>query len=100
MQMSNPTVGYGAAEMGMGLTRRLAAFTAATRYEDLPPEAVSAVRRGILDWMGCALAGSSHPSVQILTGTLARLGSAPVAGVLGQNLKLGLTEAALANGQM
>ena len=54
---------YGAAPLGLNVTRDLAAFLARFRFEDLPEAAVHEARRGVLDWIGCALAGSrTRPS--------------------------------------
>ena len=91
---------YGAAPLGLNVTRDLAAFLARFRFEDLPEAAVHEARRGVLDWIGCALAGSRHPTVGKLLPVLKALNAQPQATVLGHKLKLGLTEAALANGQM
>ena len=60
---------YGAAPLGLNVTRDLAAFLARFRFEDLPEAAVHEARRGVLDWIGCALAGSSHPTLgKLLAG--------------------------------
>ncbi len=91
---------YGAVPLGLGVTRGLAAFLARLRFEDLPETAVHQARRGVLDWIGCALAGSRHPTVDKLLPVLKALNAQPQATVLGRNLKLGLTEASIANGQM
>jgi 2-methylcitrate dehydratase PrpD len=91
---------YGVAPLGLNVTRDLAAFLARFRFEDLPEAAIHEARRGVLDWIGCALAGSRHPTVGKLLPVLKALNAQPQATVLGHNLKLGLTEAALANGQM
>jgi 2-methylcitrate dehydratase PrpD len=91
---------YGAALLGLNVTRDLAAFLARFRFEDLPETAVHEARRGVLDFIGCALAGSRHPTVGKLLPVLKALNGEPQATVLGHNLKLGSIEAALANGQM
>jgi 2-methylcitrate dehydratase PrpD len=91
---------YGAAPLGLNVTRDLAAFLARFRFEDLPEVAVHEARRGVIDWIGCALAGSRHRTVETLLPVLRSLNAQPQATVLGHNLKLGLTEASLANGQM
>jgi 2-methylcitrate dehydratase PrpD len=91
---------YGAAPLGLNVTRDLAAFLARFRFEDLPEAAVHEARRGVLDWIGCALAGSRHRTVETLLPVLKTLNAQPQATVLAHNLKLGLTEASLANGQM
>jgi 2-methylcitrate dehydratase PrpD len=82
------------------LTRRLAAHLAALRFADMPERAVHEARRGVLDWVGCALAGSRHRTIDVLMQTLGRLGSSPRATVLGRSTRLGTLEAAIANGQM
>lgn len=92
---------YGAANLGLGITRQIGGFLSGIRFADLPPAAVHEARRAVLDWIGCALAGSQHPTPRILIRTLAGLGSMPDATVLGQkDLKLSLLDAAVANGQM
>ena len=82
------------------LTKTLCARLAAARFGDLTPGAVQQARRGVLDWIGCALAGSAHPTVGKLLAVLQEAGGRPQATVLGRGLKLGLLEAPLANGQM
>jgi 2-methylcitrate dehydratase PrpD len=91
---------YGAAPLGLNVTRDLAAFLARFRLEDLPEAAVHEARRGVVDWIGCAIAGSRHPTLTKLLPLLQALNAQRHATVLAHNLKLGLTEAALANGQM
>ena len=90
---------YGAAPLGTSITRDLAAFIARFRYEDLPEDAVHESRRSVLDWLGGALAGSRHPTLGKLMPVLEELSGKPQATVLGRGMKLGLMEAALANGQ-
>ena len=92
---------YGAAPTGLGITSALARFLSGIRYEDLPPAAVHEAKRAVLDWIGCALAGSTHPTVDVLLATFVDLGSVPVATVLGRGgRKLSLLDAPVANGQM
>ena len=92
---------YGAALTGSGITKSFATFLSGIRYEDLPPAAVHEAKRAVLDWIGCALAGSTHPTVGITLSTFQALGSVPMASVLGhRGLKLGLLDAPVANGQM
>jgi 2-methylcitrate dehydratase PrpD len=92
---------YGVAALGLGATRSLGGFIAGLRFEDLPAAVVHEARRGVLDWIGCALAASRHPTIRILLDTFAATGSPAVATVLGQGgLRLGLLDAPVANGQM
>jgi 2-methylcitrate dehydratase PrpD len=82
------------------LTKTLCSHLAAARYEDLSDAAKREARRGLLDWMGCALAGSRHRTITTLLDVLQETTGKPVATVLGRKLKLGLLDAPLANGQM
>jgi 2-methylcitrate dehydratase PrpD len=82
------------------LTKTLCAHLAAARPADLSAAARHAARRGVLDWIGCALAASRHPTITTLIDVLQETGGRPQATVLGRSLKLGLLDAPLANGQM
>ncbi|WP_230532853.1 MmgE/PrpD family protein [Microvirga roseola] len=91
---------YGAADLNLNVTSDLCKFLASFTAESLPENAVHEGRRGVLDWIGCALAGSQHPTISKLLTVLGAVGSAPQATVLGRGMKLGLLEAPIANGQM
>jgi 2-methylcitrate dehydratase PrpD len=91
---------YGLAPVGLNVTRDFCAFLAAFRFEDLPEAALHQGRRGLLDWLGCALAASRHPTIAKLLSVLTSAGGSGQATVLGHQLKLGPLEAAIANGQM
>ena len=82
------------------LTKTFCAGLAAARFGDLSAAAVRAARRGVLDWIGCALAGSGHPTITTLLDVLQETSGRPQATVFGRRLKLGLLDAPLANGQM
>jgi len=91
---------YGVASLDLNVTKDLAAFLAGFRYQDLPEAAVHEAKRGLLDWLGCVLAGSRHLTIDRLLTVLQAVGSQPLATVLGRGLRLGLLEAPIANGQM
>ena len=82
------------------LTKTLCAHLTAARFTDLSPAAQREARRGVLDWIGCALAGSTHPTIAKLLDVLQEAGGRAQATVLGHSLKLGRLDAPLANGQM
>jgi 2-methylcitrate dehydratase PrpD len=82
------------------LTKTLCGHLAAAQFSDLGDRARSEARRGVLDWIGCALAGSGHRTITTLLGVLQETSGQPAATVLGRKLKLGLLDAPLANGQM
>jgi 2-methylcitrate dehydratase PrpD len=82
------------------LTKALCGHLAAARFSDLSAAALREARRGVLDWIGCALAGSRHRTIDTLLAVLQEAGGRPQATVLGRGLKLGRLDAPLANGQM
>ncbi len=82
------------------LTKTLCGHLAAAQFTDLSEAARREAKRGLLDWIGCALAGSSHRTITTLLGVLQETSGKPAATVLGRKLKLGLLDAPLANGQM
>ncbi len=82
------------------LTKTLCTHLAGAHFGDLSAAAKREARRGVLDWIGCALAGSGHRTITTLLGVLQETSGKPAATVLGRNLKLGLLDAPLANGQM
>jgi 2-methylcitrate dehydratase PrpD len=82
------------------LTKTLCTRLAAARFGDLSAAAKHQARRGVLDWIGCALAGSGHKTINTLIDVLQEVGGRPQATVLGRKLRLGLRDAPLANGQM
>ncbi|MDA0656656.1 MAG: MmgE/PrpD family protein, partial [Proteobacteria bacterium] len=61
---------YGATDLNLGITKKLSAFLATLKFEDLPAEVIHESRRGILDWIGCAIAGSQHATLDTLSGVL------------------------------
>src|SRR6266853_4413047 len=82
------------------LTKTLCAHLAAAHFSDLSAAAQREARRGVLDWVGCALAGSRHKTIDTLVAVLQETGGRPQATVLGRDLKLGRLDAPLADGQM
>src|SRR6476661_4690702 len=83
-----------------GLSSALCTYLAGCRFEDLPFEVIRSAQRGILDWIGCALAGSDHASLEPLLVVLQRLSGRAAATVFGRPFKLGIADAAVANGYM
>jgi 2-methylcitrate dehydratase PrpD len=81
-------------------TKTLCAHLAGARFTDLSAAAQREARRGVLDWIGCALAGSTHPTIAKLLDVLHEVGGRAQATVLGRGLRLGRLDAPLANGQM
>jgi 2-methylcitrate dehydratase PrpD len=82
------------------LTKTLCGHLAAAQFGDLSQAARNAARRGVVDWIGCAVAGSPHKTLTTLLSVLQEVSGKPQATVFGRKLRLGLLEAPLANGQM
>ena len=97
---SKAPVEYGVAPLRLEVSRRFSEFAAGVRFDDLPLSVRHECKRGILDWIGCALAGSRNATITTLLAGLRAAGSLERADVIGRGLKLGLLEAAMANGQM
>jgi len=82
------------------LTKTLCGHLANAAFDDLSAAAKHQARRGVLDWIGCALAGSGHATVTTLLDVLQEVCGRPQATVFGRKLRLGLLDAPLANGLM
>jgi 2-methylcitrate dehydratase PrpD len=80
------------------VTREFCARMASVQPGDLPDKAVYEGKRGVLDWLGCALAGSRHPTLDCLLAVLQEAGGRPQATVFGRGLALGFLDAPIANG--
>ena len=81
-------------------TEDFAKWMSEVQFKDLPAKTVHAAKRGVLDWLGCALVGSLHPTPSILLETLLENGLSEQSIVLGQKQRLAFLDAALVNGQM
>jgi len=68
------------------------------RLEDIPHNSVTVARQSILDWFGCALAGSREPLSQILRDELATTAEARAATIVGTDQRTSARTAALING--
>jgi 2-methylcitrate dehydratase PrpD len=91
---------YGAAPLRLNVTKDFCGFLASINFEELPAGAIHESRRGMLDWIGCALAACRNPAIDKLLSVLQASSSSQHASVLGRGLRLGLLEAPLVNGQM
>jgi 2-methylcitrate dehydratase PrpD len=83
------------------LSHRLARFVVETRYEDLPPEAILAAKKSLLDAIGVSLAASRiGEGCQAFVDLARASGGKPEATLLGHGDKVAARDAALANGAM
>lgn len=82
------------------VTQQLAQYVLATNYEDLPPEVIHAAKRCLIDWLGVAFGGSSHPGVDSLLQVAEKLGCRNQAVIIGRKHQTDILNAALINGYM
>ncbi len=80
----------------MPIALELARRINATRFADLPPDAVRWARVGILDTVGVTLAGSDYDGARILAEALAPAGGPAL--VFGGTQRVGVLDAAYING--
>lgn len=83
-----------------GLTAALAGRVAAFDGASVPAAALTRAKHGILDTLGCALAGRDEPVSKVMRGYADDLPALPQATVWGSARKVALTEAALVNGTL
>ena len=93
-------IGYGVSPLKTNHSSNFAEFCAATTFDQLPDTVRHEAKRGIIDWFGCAIAGSQHATIDLLMKGLSNFGSARTVPVIGRRERLGPLEAAMANGQI
>jgi 2-methylcitrate dehydratase PrpD len=84
---------------GAAPTRALARYVGAARVADLPPPVLHQAKRCLVDWLGVALGGQPHPSVDILLDYARLVGGKSQATVVGRGARTSAPLAALINGQ-
>jgi len=80
------------------VTRTLARYLVSARYEDLPKQVRDESARTLLNWVGSAIGGSRHETVDIAISAVAPFAGAPQASVLGRRERMDVMNAALMNG--
>ncbi len=84
----------------MGATSILSEFASKTRITDLSTEAIAATKRHILDCAGVGLAATVEPAGRVILDITREEGGAPLARVLGSNLRTNAVSSAWANGAL
>ncbi len=87
-----------AAPVPHDVTRRLAAWAVSSRKEDVPPAVRREAARTALNWIGCAVGGSRHETVDIAIRALKPFCGPAQASVLGRKDRLDLLNTSLMNG--
>ncbi len=80
------------------VTRIIARYLANARYADLPAKVRKEGTRTLLNWVGCAVGGSRHETVDKAIAALSPFSGAPEANVLGRRERLDVLTATLING--
>ena len=83
---------------GAGATRALVSAVRDIRWEETPDDAREAACQCLLDFLGCALAGSRQPLAQILLTEIAAREGSSEATLLGRQERCSRSTAALLNG--
>lgn len=82
----------------MDVTRTLARFLVEHRADAIPERVRHEAARSLLNWMGCAVGGSRHETVERALAALAPFSGPAEATVLGRGERLDIMLAALMNG--
>jgi len=88
----------GSAEAAKDITRTLARHIVSTRPSDLPDPVRKEAARTLLNWVGCAIGGSRHETVDAAIAALSPFSGPPQAGILGRKERLDILNTALING--
>jgi 2-methylcitrate dehydratase PrpD len=80
------------------VTRTLARLVVQSRYDDLPVAVRHEASRALLNWFGCAVAGSRHETVDRALAAILPFAGAGQAGIPGRGERLDILNAALVNG--
>jgi 2-methylcitrate dehydratase PrpD len=82
----------------MQITRTLAQFVTDHKAAGIPQKVRHEAARSILNWLGCAIGGSRHETIERALAALAPFSGPPQATVLGRGDRLDAMYAALMNG--
>ncbi len=85
-------------EARTGVTRALARYVVQARYADVPPAVRKEAQRTLLNWMGCAVGGSRHETLDAAISALAPFSGPPQASVLGRRERMDVLHASHMNG--
>ncbi|MEO8679036.1 MAG: MmgE/PrpD family protein, partial [Vicinamibacterales bacterium] len=85
-------------EVGQDVTRRLAQYVVTGQYDDLPAPVRNEARRTLLNYVGCAVGGSRHETLDAAVSALAPFFGPPQASVLGRRERVDVLHASLLNG--
>jgi 2-methylcitrate dehydratase PrpD len=79
------------------VTRTLAQYVVSGTYRDIPATIRKEAQRTLLNWLGCALGGSRHETLDIALAALGPFSGPPAASVIGRRERLDALHASLMN---
>jgi 2-methylcitrate dehydratase PrpD len=82
----------------MEVTRTLARYLVTSRWEDIPERVRHEAARALLNWLGCAVGGCCHETVERALAAVQPFCGPPQAAVLGRAERVDILHAALLNG--
>lgn len=85
-------------DVSTDVTRTLARYLVTSRPEDLPDAVRREARRTFVNWVGCAVGGSPHETLDIAVAALLPFGGPDQATILGRRERTDILSAALLNG--
>lgn len=80
-----------------GITRRLANFIVASRWDEIPGPVQHEAARATLNWLGCAVGGCREEAVECLWAALREFAGPPQATLLGRGARTDMLTAAAVN---
>jgi 2-methylcitrate dehydratase PrpD len=95
---SRPSVAALSASDDTEVTATLARYVVASKGSDIPESVRREAARSILNWVGCALGGSHHETVDCAVAALSELSGPRDASILGRRERLDVLNASLLNG--
>jgi len=90
--------GAAPAALPSGVTRELARYIVQARYDDLPAAVRKEGLRTLVNWVGVAVGGSHHETIDKAVAALAPFSGASHASVLGRTERFDIMNAAFING--
>jgi len=82
----------------MTVTRALARYVKKIQFSGIPAEVIDRSKLCLLDWLGCAMAGSLEPPGRIAKEVIVGMGGANESTVIGTVIRTSSPYAALVNG--
>jgi 2-methylcitrate dehydratase PrpD len=80
------------------VSRKIAKYVVSGTYEELPLAVRKEARRTLVNWVGCAVGGSRHETLDAAISALGPFSGPPQATVLGRRERMDILHAALMNG--